>query len=226
MNCRRAKKLVYDFVDGLCNETEQIELERHLGDCEPCDKLASQLVRSLDMLKRVPLEPVDDNFNWRVRLAIRKELASAREATSSQRGLFRSWNIGYAASAAAGFAVILVAGWVAIGSVSGPASVDSLDNLSKNLNQPVSDTPEASSHRPARLGSRPAVMVGAGSTPLIKSPDAAIGAIDAAGQANRDSLVSEAVKGMTPEERMLYFRERISMLQIQMRLEKHKTRNR
>ena len=222
MNCRRAKKLVYDFVDGLCTETDQIELESHLGDCEPCDKLKSQLARSLDMLKRAPVEPVDDNFNWRVRLAIRKELATARDVSSSQRGLFRRWNIGYAASAAAGFAVILLAGWMAIGSGDGPASVNGLDNLS-NITEPVADIPGNSSPKAGRSGSLGAALVGQGDVFVPKSPDANRGAIDA-GQASRDSLMNEAVKEMTPEQSMQYFREQIRALQIEM--QKRNTKNR
>jgi len=217
MNCRRAKKLIYDFIDGVCDETVQIELERHLSDCEACDQLASGLTRSLDLLKRAPVETVNDNFGWRVRLAIRKELAGARELGTSQRGLFRSWNVGYAASAVAGFAVMLVAGWIAIGSVDNPIGAGSLDGLTlgdKQTTERPSNPPAQSEFVPSGSGS-PTVTVGENGGALSKSEDSAVGAFDRAIPANRDSLVSEAVKGMTPEEQMQFLRKQIIELQVQ-----------
>lgn len=224
MNCRRAKKLVYDFIDGLCSETEQVELEHHLSDCEPCERHASQLTRSLDMLRRAPVEPVDDSFNWRVRLAIRKELSAARGATTSQRGLFRRWNIGYAASAVAGFAVILVAGWVAIGSMDKTASHE-FEGLSQDK-MPTVETrtiQPATGELAARRANSPLIVSQDGRLP-VRSNDAVRGAIDMLSTASRDSLVRAAVQGMTQEERMRYFRAQISRLQRQM--ENRNTKNR
>jgi anti-sigma factor RsiW len=128
MNCRRAKKLIFEYVDGLADERVQLDLERHLGECPECDRMATQLTQSLDLIHRAPQEQLDENFNWKVRLAIHKERVVIRERAASQGSLFRAWNFRYAGSAAAGFAVILVGGWLAINAGLTPVPVStSLD---------------------------------------------------------------------------------------------------
>ena len=112
MKCRRARKLVFEFVDGLSDETLKLELERHLEECGPCADLASQLTRSLDLIHRVPEEPVDENFTWKVRLAIHKERQLLQDQVAEPGRLFRAWNLRYAASAVAGLAVVVTAGWL------------------------------------------------------------------------------------------------------------------
>jgi len=114
MNCRRAKKLIFEFVDGLNNEKLKLDLEQHLGACVACEKLATSLSSSLALIRRAPQETVDENFNWKVRLAIHKERSEMQEMLSSQGSLFRAWNARYAMSAAAGFAAILAADWLTI----------------------------------------------------------------------------------------------------------------
>lgn len=114
MNCRRAKKLIFEFVDGLNDEKLKLDLEQHLGECAECDHFATSLTGSLALIRRSPQEPVDENFNWKVRLAIHKERREMQELASSQGSLFRAWNLRYAMSAAAGFATILAAGWLTV----------------------------------------------------------------------------------------------------------------
>jgi len=110
MKCRIAKKLTFEFVDGLENDTKRLELEKHLAGCKDCDKFATQLTRSLDLLHRAPQETTDDNFAWNVRLKLNQERAAARTGSVSYGTIIRSWNLRYATAAVAAAAVVLVGG--------------------------------------------------------------------------------------------------------------------
>ena len=61
MKCRRAKKLIFDFIDGMIGDQDRIALEEHLGLCPSCDKMATGLAKSLDLLHAVPQVLPDDN---------------------------------------------------------------------------------------------------------------------------------------------------------------------
>ena len=234
MNCRRARKLIFEFVDGLSNEKVQLELELHLGECPECDTLASQLTQSLDLVHRAPQEELDENFNWNVRLAIHKERNAIQERAASQGSLFRDWNFRYAASAVSGFAVILVAGWIAINAgltsvpVSEPFKSDVLSEAASNesavARQEMDAVPEApkrestvvekrSAPRSAVAGNSPLTVVADG---LAQSPsEQRAGAIDLVGNtAEMDSLVHLETRGMSEDDRVLYFEKRIEQLQI------------
>ena len=98
MNCRRARHLLFDFFDGASNEALRAEVDRHLGECEECDHFASEMTRSLALLRRVPMEPLDENFNWKVRLAIHREKNVALERAATANAWVRTWNLRYAVS--------------------------------------------------------------------------------------------------------------------------------
>jgi predicted anti-sigma-YlaC factor YlaD len=93
MNCRRARHLLFDFFDGVSNEALRAEVDRHLGECQDCDRFASEMTRSLALLRRVPMEPLDENFNWKVRLAIHREKNAALERAASANAWVRAWNV-------------------------------------------------------------------------------------------------------------------------------------
>jgi hypothetical protein len=116
MKCRNAKKLVFDFIDGLDNDKDRLELEQHLALCPECDKLASQLTRSMDLLHRTPQEKTSENFAWKVRLKLNQERNAVRERNVSHVTLFRSWNLRYVATAVSAFAVVLTVGLLAVNS--------------------------------------------------------------------------------------------------------------
>ncbi|MCK5711943.1 MAG: zf-HC2 domain-containing protein, partial [Hyphomicrobiaceae bacterium] len=116
MKCRNAKKLVFDFIDGLDNEKDRLELEQHLAQCPECDKLASQLVRSMDLLHRAPQEKTSENFAWKARLKLNQERNAVRERSVSRSALIRAWNLRYVATAVSAFAVVLTVGLLAVNS--------------------------------------------------------------------------------------------------------------
>lgn len=114
MKCRNAKKLIFDFIDGLEDDSQRLNLEEHLSQCAECDKLASQLARSMDLVHRTPQESPSENFAWKVRLKINQEKNAIRERSESYGGMIRSWNIRYTATAVAAAAVVTVVGLFAV----------------------------------------------------------------------------------------------------------------
>jgi anti-sigma factor RsiW len=114
MKCHNAKKLIFDFIDGLEDDTQRLELEKHLAQCGECDKLASQLTRSMDLLHRAPSETTSDNFAWKVRLKLNQEKNAIQQQSESFGTMIRSWNLRYAATAVTAAAAVLVVGLFAV----------------------------------------------------------------------------------------------------------------
>jgi anti-sigma factor RsiW len=212
MNCRRARKAIYRFVDGAADEKMQLDLEQHLAGCPGCERLARSLVRSLDLVHRAPQEKLDENFNWKVRLAIHKERAAMHERAASAGSLFRAWNLRFAASAAAGVTVAIAAGWVAIQLVS-PWSDQGVavdGGRGPSHQQSVQEDRVAQPATPLwreGLGARPAgntmgsVVSGGVHAPSGKS--SRVGAIDDM-TSPLDSLIRAETAGMTEEQQRRY----------------------
>ncbi len=228
MNCRRAKKLIFEFVDGLSDEKLKLDLERHLGECAECERLATSLVSSLALLRRAPQEPVDENFNWKVRLAIHKERSEMKDLLASQGSLFRAWNLRYAMSAAAGFAAILAAGWLTISLTASPPSdraltagagapastqrMDTAENLPRGVPVPPSDL-----NRPTLVtDTGPNVLVSGGRT-TGAAGSARGGAIDVQDVVHNpaafDSLFEEQLRGVPEDVRLQILRQHLMIIQ-------------
>lgn len=223
MNCHRARQLVFEHLDGLTDERVRLELGNHLAECGECEKLASQLTRSMDLVHRAPVETLDDNFNWKVRLAIHKERHALQESLASQGSLLRAWNIRYAASAVAGFAMVVAAGWMAIGT-----GVVSLGGGAAVMTQPpviASGTPsssdESASKKPVQTSTDPVFtnspasrMVSFGTPAGSGSVSRVHGALESsATPVDLDSLVQAEMMNRTDQERVDYLQERIRLLQ-------------
>jgi len=156
MKCRRAKQLIFDFRDGMIGDQDRIALEQHLNACSPCDEYATSMAKSLDLLHRVEPVKLDDNFAWKVRLRIARERNALAEAAASHTPWYRSFNVGYAVSAASAFAVVLFAGYFAVGSLmpapagngfANPTPILTNDNLN-NVVLPPAERRSAVSLRP------------------------------------------------------------------------------
>jgi anti-sigma factor RsiW len=227
MNCRRARKAIFRFVDGLSDEKMQLDLEQHLAGCAACETLARSLARSLDLVRRTPQETLDENFNWKVRLAIHKERAATRARAASTGSLFHVWNLRFAASAAAGVTVAIAAGWLAVASgLILPAGDQGLVAESgRELSRPLPAEP-AKEERVAQPTAQPAwrgdlrdqpagpsVVSGGNRTQAGKA--SRVGAIDemASSSAALDSLIRAETAGMTEADRERYLRVRIERLQ-------------
>lgn len=193
MNCRKAKKVIFEYMDGLTDESLRLDLERHLGECRECETLATSLRDSLDLLHRAPQEKLDENFNWKVRLAIHRERGALQDRTASQGAFFGAWNFRYAASAAAGFVTILAGGWLAINLALSPASQESpvlpaTEMTTRTTTQPAETTP-LPMVRPGMQNNRGS-LVTQGNSPFGRDATPRAGAIDMVSQpAQFDSLL-------------------------------------
>jgi hypothetical protein len=120
MRCRQAKKLIFDYIDGVISESDRVGLENHLSGCRACETTASALSRSLDLLHRVPSAAPSENFNWNLRLRLAREKNAWRDSAESEGKWQRAWNTRFAVGALSTFAVVLIAGFVVLRSAEGP----------------------------------------------------------------------------------------------------------
>lgn len=230
MKCRRVRHLLLDFVDGLGNEALHAEVERHLAVCTDCETFAADAKKSLALLRRAPVEPLDENFNWRVRLAIHREQKTGAKRADSAGAWVRAWNFRYVASTGVAFALVLGAGIVVTTNRMGPSSGPSLESAARN-DVVRSTTPsggDVAQDRPTRL--RPAspnvgpsnrfdaVLVTDSDGPTIESARSETrGAIDLFRQeVAMDSVIDARLEHMTPEMRTRCIRRQIHRLQAQL----------
>ena len=212
MNCRRARHLLFDFFDGASNEALRAEVDRHLGECEECDHFASEMTRSLALLRRLPVEPLDDNFNWKVRLAIHREKNAALERAASANAWVRTWNVRYVLSGGFAFAAVLVVGGFMLlqnGNVPAPAQL-ATQALHHSDSAGPTLVPRSTLNVPANNG-----MVSTVSTAHVENMGPApLGAIDESKtDARIDSLISSDVLKLSAAEREQYYQRRIEWLQ-------------
>ncbi|MDH4037986.1 MAG: anti-sigma factor [Candidatus Krumholzibacteria bacterium] len=222
MKCRRAQHLLFDFIDGMSNESLRAELDRHLGECPACEQFAAEMTRSLSMLRRAPRETLDENFNWRVRLAIHRERNAMRSAAASTGAWARAWNVRYAVGAGVAFAVVLVAGAVLQPGVQVPRSPVSIsspaprqaDRSLATANRTPGQTRSFSGPGPM-FNTESGTLVSQGAPHGLIDPAARQGAIDdpARSEAMIDSLVERQLMPLAPEERALYIQRQIHRLQ-------------
>lgn len=213
MNCRRARHLLFDFFDGVSNEALRAEVDRHLGECEECDKFASEMTSSLALLRRAPVEPLDDNFNWKVRLAIHREKNVALERAASANAWVRAWNVRYVLSTGFALTAVLLAGGMFVarnGPI--PASVQvatepsvSHDNSSPQPTSPK-PVPRSNFKTPVRPDLSSTVSLGHSGENRSSGP---MGAID---EAKIDSLINMEVMRLPQHERDEYIERRINAL--------------
>lgn len=206
MKCRNARKLVYEFIDGLQDDTKRLDLEKHLAGCQACDKLASQLTRSLDLLHRAPKEKTSEGFAWNLRMRINQERNAIRDRDQTAGSVFRSWNLRYATTAVAAFAVVLTVGLVSMKSgLTPPAqepqteSTGVADVAETPVNRnPVEGPPDIYDPR------NQLTPVGQGGVGLYGSGDGVIDAPPIMTPAELDSLIGVEMQGLTPEQRLRY----------------------
>jgi anti-sigma factor RsiW len=217
MTCRRARQLLFDFFDGASNESLRAELDRHLGACAECERFAAEMTRCLALIRRAPVEPLDENFNWKVRLAIHRERNALRSRSASAGAWARAWNLRYVLSTSLAFAAVLVVGAVVLWRGQSPAPTPA--SVAARAGAPVrgaSEVPVRSlvpgpGTAPWRNQSNHLVALGElepGNAPA--SP----GAIDEAQtEARIDSLILVDLMRMSPAERERYIQRRIIRLQ-------------
>lgn len=216
MKCRRARQLLFDFFDGMSHEGLRAELDRHLGECAECERFAAEMTSCLALVHRAPMEPLDENFNWKVRLAIHRERNAVRSRGVASSAWTRAWNLRYGMSAGLAFGVVLVVGAVVLRSVGelpatqGVATGVVHDRVVGGVQSP-SLVPRPSTVLNGRSLEQ-MVSNGASSSPLIPAPHGAID--ESTTDATIDSLISIDLMRMTPEQRSAYIQRRILQLQL------------
>jgi len=231
MKCRQAKHLLFDFVDGMSNEALRAELDRHLGTCPECDRFAGEMTRCLALVHRTPVEPLDENFNWKVRLAIHRERNALRSRSVATGAWARAWNLRYAMGTGVAFGAVLVAGALMLRTGPVDSGLQAGLNSAGSARTLTNDAPRtmrqvATQHpplvpQPTRSGTRSPGIVerfvtnGGSGMPMSGNEHAPDGAIDeSTTDATIDSLVSFDLRHMTPAERAAYIQRRIIRLQL------------
>jgi hypothetical protein len=223
MKCRRVRHLLLDFVDGLGTESLHAEVERHLAQCSECEAFATESTRSLALLRRTPVEPLDDNFNWKVRLAIHREEKARAKGAASTGAWVQAWNFRYVASTGVAFALVLGAGVVLMSD-----RLPTSPSMESTTRSTVVSNPGASrdvaAHRNTRALTSPSfspsttrgVLVNTDGEPSSTGVETR-GAIDRwAQEVAMDSVIDARLVTMTPEMRTRCIQRQIHRLQAQL----------
>ncbi len=221
MKCRRAQHLLFDFIDGMSDEVLRAELDRHLAECEGCERFAREMTGALSLLKRAPMETLDETFNWKVRLAIHRE-RNANRGGAAAGAWVRAWNLRYAASAGIAFAVVLGVG---VGLVAHDALMrsDTMQTAQTARVAPATtdSSPAATPVSPPLVPGRPGVsgrgtLVSFGGHPMVGG-GIPVGAIDpSASEAVIDSVMNDQLKLLSPDDQARFLVRWIDRLQTRL----------
>lgn len=222
MKCRRVRHLLLDFVDGLGNEAQHAEVDRHLAECKECESFAVQMRQSLALVRRVPAATLDENFNWKVRLAIhREEKANARRAASTGAWV-RAWNFRYVASTGVAFALVLGAGVVLMQRVSTTSTETSIASQEPAATAQTGTRYVASAPTRQVFSPAPSSLVKSVNTGR-SSPETANATRDPIDRFQQevaiDSLLDAPLRNMTPEMRRRCIQRQIHRLQSRLEIE-------
>ncbi|HSF23793.1 MAG TPA: zf-HC2 domain-containing protein [Blastocatellia bacterium] len=55
MDCKQCEELISDYIDGALELGEQLQIERHLADCEPCRAVRDDLLQIVHFSHKLPL---------------------------------------------------------------------------------------------------------------------------------------------------------------------------
>lgn len=56
MVCKQCQELLSDYIDGALELGEQVNIERHLGDCEPCRAVRDDLLQIVHFSQQLPMQ--------------------------------------------------------------------------------------------------------------------------------------------------------------------------
>ena len=54
MVCKQCQELLSEYIDGALELGEQVNVERHLADCEPCRAVRDDLLQIVHFSQRLP----------------------------------------------------------------------------------------------------------------------------------------------------------------------------
>ena len=56
MDCKQCQELLSEYIDGALELGEQVNLERHLSDCEPCRAVRDDLLQIVHFSQQLPMQ--------------------------------------------------------------------------------------------------------------------------------------------------------------------------
>jgi len=206
MNCRRARQLLFDFVDGMSHEYCERSSTAIVGECGECERFAADLTKSLALIHRARwsrwtrtstgrcawqfIRTQSDAF---ANGGVRRVGAGVESSVRVERGVM--------------FGLVLVVGAVVVREAAGPAvTPDVTTRVSRD--RPVKAEPIVP--RPS-LGAgqkRAGLMVSRRGTLSTPSGASHGPSTRSTTEATIDSLVSADLMRMTPEERSAYIQRR------------------
>jgi hypothetical protein len=222
MRCRKARKLIFDFIDGRLSDRDEIRLESHLVECHSCEKLAAHMRKSLDLLHSLPEVTPSDNFNWKVRLKLARERNSIHEKLESQSMWMKRWNTRFALGTVAAFTAVTLAGYLFLNSRPALKGTNSSDGYTPK-SASVSDQRPTSFETASRpysggitTGSSIAERFVSAGYPTTGSASTFYQPIEEDASPNvlgPDSLVTAKLKDMRMRYRVRYLERQIDLLQ-------------
>ena len=73
MFCNQCQELVSDYIDGALELGEQLQVERHLADCEACRAVRDDLLQIVHFSRQLPLQTPSGTVWARIRTAVDSE---------------------------------------------------------------------------------------------------------------------------------------------------------
>jgi anti-sigma factor RsiW len=73
MFCNQCQELVSDYIDGALELGEQLQVERHLSDCEPCRAVRDDLLQIVHFSRQLPLQTPSGAVWARIRSEVSSE---------------------------------------------------------------------------------------------------------------------------------------------------------
>ena len=73
MICKQCQELISDYIDGLLELGEQVKIERHLADCEPCRAVRDDLLQIVHFSHQLPEHAPSSSLWARIQSDIAEE---------------------------------------------------------------------------------------------------------------------------------------------------------
>ena len=73
MFCNQCQELVSDYIDGALELGEQLQVERHLADCEACRAVRDDLLQIVHFSRQLPLQTPSGTVWARISSAVASE---------------------------------------------------------------------------------------------------------------------------------------------------------
>ncbi len=115
MVCSHCQEILSDYIDGVLELGEQVKMERHLADCEPCRAVRDDLLQIVHFSKQLPEQAPSAAIWARIQSSLAEEQKAspwsrARGWWSRTRGMHFDFTVPQMIAGAAVLAVIISAG--------------------------------------------------------------------------------------------------------------------